>query len=90
MIETKTMKVEVSVNTANWLNALAELEKAYNVVYDAAVAQYGDELGYLNKEVAEKIYEPYHKLQQQIEEFMVIDFLEDGKVVNKFQASLIA
>lgn len=90
MIEIKTKKVEVSENTSLWLNALAELDKAYGKVFDAAVAQYGNELGYLNKEVEDKIYEPYHQLQQQIAEFMVIDFLEDAKVINKFQASLTA
>lgn len=90
MIEIKTRKVEVTENTSLWLNALVELEKAYEKVFEAAVAQYGDELGFLNKEVEDKIYEPYHELQKQIAEFMVIDFLEDSTVRNKFQASLNA
>ena len=55
MIEIKTRKVEVTENTSLWLNALVELEKAYEKVFEAAVAQYGDELGFLNKEVEDKI-----------------------------------
>lgn len=90
MIEIKTKKVEVSENTANWLNALVELDKAYNVVYDAAVAQYGDDNGWLNKEVEETLNEPYEKLKQLICEYMTCDFLEGAKVINKFQASLTA
>lgn len=90
MIEIKTKKVEVSENTANWLNALAEVDKAFKVVLEAAAAQYGDDCDSLNKEIEETLYEPYEKLKLLICGYMACDFLEDATVVNKFQASLTA
>lgn len=87
MTKINTTNVEVSTITASWLNAKAELAKAYNTILEVAQAQYGTDTGELSKSLEDRIYEPYVELQQVISEFMEADFLGDTATLNKFQES---